>query len=445
MRASARRFAQKKLWLWLLGALGGSGLAYVLVFGLAAAVLGASFAGCEPGSEPALAASSGPTPSAYALASIPPERLRLYEQAGTRFDIDWSFLASIGAQECGNGDCAGTNSSGCAGPMQIAYVRGSPCSPGPGPTLWERFAVSAHPGQPPSIERSGGRDRHRREDSPPGHGRAGDRRQLRRIPRSRLPLLRRLRRLIGELRGRGDGPRRPVRVHRHRLPQRRRARRWRNRYRAAVAAPASSPPKRPAARRSSRSLKARSARANTPKAPTARSTGPARNGARCSPRGSGNTRACPSPAPRPRMDTPGRCTPGPKNTAAESFRRRRRQRRATRSSTAPGRATARTSGSSPRSFRTGRSSRSRATTPGTLRASARSPRPTRSVRPRRCMGMRSRPRPTRRRREGRDGTVTQDDGRQYGQPRERAQSSRGRSSTCSPALAAGRRPCGCSA
>ena len=139
----ARRFAQKKLWLWLLGALGGSGLAYVLVFGLAAAVLGASFAGCEPGSEPALAASSGPTPSAYALQSIPPERLRLYEQAGTRFDIDWSFLASIGAQECGNGDCAGTNSSGCAGPMQIAYVRGSPCSPGPGPTLWERYAVSA--------------------------------------------------------------------------------------------------------------------------------------------------------------------------------------------------------------------------------------------------------------------------------------------------------------
>jgi hypothetical protein len=147
----ARRFAQKKLWLWLLGALGGSGLAYVLVFGLAAAVLGASFAGCEPGSEPALAASSGPTPSAYALQSIPPERLRLYEQAGTRFDIDWSFLASIGAQECGNGDCAGTNSSGCAGPMQIAYVRGSPCSPGSGPTLWERFAVSAHPGQPPSV------------------------------------------------------------------------------------------------------------------------------------------------------------------------------------------------------------------------------------------------------------------------------------------------------
>ncbi len=148
----ARQFAQRKLWLWLLGTLGGSGLVFVAIFGLAVAVLGASFTGCEPGSEPALASPSGPTPSVYALQSIPPERLRLYEQAGTRFDIDWSFLASIGAQECGNGECAGTNSSGCAGPMQIAYVRGSPCSPGPGPTLWERYAVSAHPGQAPSID-----------------------------------------------------------------------------------------------------------------------------------------------------------------------------------------------------------------------------------------------------------------------------------------------------
>jgi hypothetical protein len=138
------------LWVWLLSSIGVTGIAFLAIFGVAVAVLGASFTGCEPGSEPALA-SSGPAPSAYARQSIPPERLRLYEQAGTRFDIDWSFLASIGAQECGNGDCAGTNSSGCAGPMQIAYVRGSPCSPGSGPTLWERYAVSAHPGQPASI------------------------------------------------------------------------------------------------------------------------------------------------------------------------------------------------------------------------------------------------------------------------------------------------------
>ncbi|MCW3017798.1 MAG: hypothetical protein JWN10_106 [Solirubrobacterales bacterium] len=140
----------RALWIWLLSGVGVTGIAFLAIFGVAVAVLGASFTGCEPSSEPALA-STGPSPSAYALQSIPPERLRFYEQAGTRFDIDWSFLASIGAQECGNGDCAGANSSGCAGPMQIAYVRGSPCSPGPGPTLWERYAVSAHPGQAPSV------------------------------------------------------------------------------------------------------------------------------------------------------------------------------------------------------------------------------------------------------------------------------------------------------
>ena len=76
---------------------------------------------------------------------------RLYQQAGAKFNIDWSFLASIGAQECGNGSCTGTNSSGCAGPMQIAYVRGSGCSPGSGPTLWEKYEVSARPGKAPSI------------------------------------------------------------------------------------------------------------------------------------------------------------------------------------------------------------------------------------------------------------------------------------------------------
>jgi hypothetical protein len=144
----------RALRVWLLSTIGVTGIAFLAIFGVAVAVLGASLTGCEPSSEPALAA-SGPTPSAYAVQSIPPERLRLYQQAGTRFDIDWSFLASIGAQECGNGDCAGTNSAGCAGPMQIAYVRGSACSPGSGPTLWERYAVSAHPGKAPSINHPG--------------------------------------------------------------------------------------------------------------------------------------------------------------------------------------------------------------------------------------------------------------------------------------------------
>jgi hypothetical protein len=140
----------KALWIWLLAGTGGTGIAFLAIFGVAVAVLGASFTECQPSSEPALT-STGPTPSAYALQSIPPARLRLYQQAGTRFDIDWSFLASIGAQECSSGECAGTNPAGCAGPMQIAYVRGSPCSPGAGPTLWERYAVNADPGRPLSI------------------------------------------------------------------------------------------------------------------------------------------------------------------------------------------------------------------------------------------------------------------------------------------------------
>jgi hypothetical protein len=138
------------LWLWLAGALGICGLLYLAIFAVAAAVLGASFTGCT-GSESAAAAPTVSAPSAYALQSISPGRLELYQHAGARFDIDWSFLASIGTQECASGECAGVNSSGCAGPMQIAYVRESPCSPGSGPTLWERYAVSAHPGQPPQV------------------------------------------------------------------------------------------------------------------------------------------------------------------------------------------------------------------------------------------------------------------------------------------------------
>ncbi len=136
--------------MWLIGGFSTAAIALLLAFAVAVAVLGASLNGCTPEAAPAPAV-EGPTPSAYALQSIPPERLSLYERAGERFDLDWSFLASIGAQECGNGECAGTNEAGCAGPMQIAYVRGSECSPGSGPTLWETYAVNADPGHPLSI------------------------------------------------------------------------------------------------------------------------------------------------------------------------------------------------------------------------------------------------------------------------------------------------------
>lgn len=87
---------------------------------------------------------AGPAPSRSAVADIPPDRLRLYRRAGRAMNIDWAFLASIGAQECDHGSCAGDNGYGCAGPMQIAMRRGSPCSPGPGPTLWERYRTDGN-------------------------------------------------------------------------------------------------------------------------------------------------------------------------------------------------------------------------------------------------------------------------------------------------------------
>ncbi len=143
-----RGFALKA---WLLVGLLCVVFALTATCGVVVAVLGASFAGCEPQAAAAPSTPSGPAPSASALQDIPPARLRLYQQAGARFDLDWTFLASIGTQECASGTCAGVNSAGCAGPMQIAYVRGSGCSPGNGPTLWERFAVNVHPGQPLSV------------------------------------------------------------------------------------------------------------------------------------------------------------------------------------------------------------------------------------------------------------------------------------------------------
>jgi hypothetical protein len=100
------------------------------------ALLGADLT-CGVGGGTALAA--GPEPTGTALREIPKARLQIYREAGTALDISWPFLASIGTQECGNGACHEVNPSGCAGPMQIAYVRESACSPGSGPTIWEKY------------------------------------------------------------------------------------------------------------------------------------------------------------------------------------------------------------------------------------------------------------------------------------------------------------------
>jgi hypothetical protein len=92
------------------------------------------------------ASAAGPLPS-VAAKEIPASRLRIYMGAARRFDTSWPFLASIGVQECGTDGHCGLASSGCAGVMEIAYVRGSACSPDPSvPTIWERFKVDADGG-----------------------------------------------------------------------------------------------------------------------------------------------------------------------------------------------------------------------------------------------------------------------------------------------------------
>lgn len=117
------------------------GLVVIVVSAFAFALaLGGSDFGCTDDG----AAGAGPAPSRAARRDIPPERLRLYRAAGRRIDIDWTFLASIGAQECDHGMCRGDNGYGCAGPMQISMRRGSPCSPDPSyPTEWERWGIDA--------------------------------------------------------------------------------------------------------------------------------------------------------------------------------------------------------------------------------------------------------------------------------------------------------------
>lgn len=85
-----------------------------LVVALIAAVAGSDLCDTDSG--------DGPSPSAEAKNTIPADYLRLYQLAGQRYDIDWAFLASIGAQECDHGRCPGVNDvngSGCVGPMQL--------------------------------------------------------------------------------------------------------------------------------------------------------------------------------------------------------------------------------------------------------------------------------------------------------------------------------------
>jgi CHAP domain len=112
-----------------------------VIAGTLMAILGSNLACLGSGGGGGIGILEQPTPAA--VKEIPPKRLRLYQQASRRFDVDWTVLASIGYQECGTGLCADVYPSGCGGPMQIAIERESACSPGSGPTIFERYGVDA--------------------------------------------------------------------------------------------------------------------------------------------------------------------------------------------------------------------------------------------------------------------------------------------------------------
>lgn len=134
-RVDVRR--RRRWWVLALVPLLVVGLVVVLMFGFALAIGGGIDTGCASG--PGTPDQAGPDPTRFARRDIPPARLRIYRAAGRAINIDWTFIASIGAQECDHRSCRGDNGAGCAGPMQIAVRRGSPCSPGAGATLWERY------------------------------------------------------------------------------------------------------------------------------------------------------------------------------------------------------------------------------------------------------------------------------------------------------------------
>lgn len=114
----ARR--RSRWWIAVGPGLAGALLVVIAVLGFVVAITGGSL-GCSASGANA-AGPAGPAPSRSAQQDIPPTYLRLYQQAGRRYRIDWTFLASIGAQETDHGRAPGSfavNSAGAAGPMQI--------------------------------------------------------------------------------------------------------------------------------------------------------------------------------------------------------------------------------------------------------------------------------------------------------------------------------------
>jgi hypothetical protein len=100
------------------GRIGGAAAVAVALVVALLVVIGGSGSSPEP---PPPGVSAVPAGTA-AAAEIPPHYLALYRRFGAEMDIDWRFLAAIGAQESDHGRnpwAARVNSAGCVGPMQL--------------------------------------------------------------------------------------------------------------------------------------------------------------------------------------------------------------------------------------------------------------------------------------------------------------------------------------
>jgi hypothetical protein len=118
---AAGRLNPSRLALVVVLVAGGGALAVTLLLVLSTASFTLGTAGLsEPGAE-----ESGV--SALAQREIPPEYLRLYQQAARHYGLDWAILAGIGRVECDHGrdpdpSCTregAVNAAGAGGPMQF--------------------------------------------------------------------------------------------------------------------------------------------------------------------------------------------------------------------------------------------------------------------------------------------------------------------------------------
>jgi hypothetical protein len=132
-RAGVIAWQNRRLLAWLIALLLAIPLALAMI--VVVVISGSAVTTAEPGQY---------KPSALALRDIPPLYLRAYQAAGTRYSIDWTYLAAIGKIETDHGRSSaagvrsGVNFAGCcAGPMQFSIT-------GAGGGTWGAYGVDGN-------------------------------------------------------------------------------------------------------------------------------------------------------------------------------------------------------------------------------------------------------------------------------------------------------------